>query len=43
MEMEFLRKLPTPSEIKEEFPLHTEIERIKSLRIYLRERMTGSC
>ncbi len=32
MEMEFLRKLPTPSEIKEEFPLHTEIERIKAER-----------
>lgn len=29
MEMEFLRKLPTPSEIKEEFPLHKEIEQIK--------------
>ncbi len=32
MEMEFLRKLPTPSEIKEEFPLHTEIEQIKEER-----------
>jgi len=32
MEMEFLRKLPTPQEIKEEFPLHTEIERIKRER-----------
>lgn len=32
MEMEFLRKLPTPSEIKEEFPLHKEIERIKAER-----------
>lgn len=32
MEMEFLRKLPTPSEIKEEFPLHKEIEQIKAER-----------
>lgn len=32
MEMEFLRKLPTPSEIKEEFPLHKEMERIKEER-----------
>ncbi len=32
MDMEFLRKLPTPQEIKEEFPLHTEIERIKAER-----------
>lgn len=32
MEMEFLRKLPTPAEIKEEFPLHKEIEQIKAER-----------
>ena len=32
MEMEFLRKLPTPQEIKEEFPLHTEIEHVKAQR-----------
>lgn len=32
MEMEFLRKLPTPSEIKEEFPLHKEIEQIREKR-----------
>ena len=32
MEMEFLRKLPTPQEIKEEFPLHREIEEIKAER-----------
>ena len=32
MDMEFLRKLPTPSEIKEEFPLHKEMERIKEER-----------
>lgn len=32
MEMEFLRKLPTPQEIKEEFPLRVEIERIKAER-----------
>ena len=30
--MEFLRKLPTPQEIKEEFPLHTEIQQIKAER-----------
>ena len=32
MDMEFLRKLPTPLEIKEEFPIHIEIERIKKER-----------
>ena len=32
MEMEFLRKLPTPQEIKEEFPLPIEIERVKAQR-----------
>lgn len=32
MEMEFLRKLPTPQEIKEEFPLSIEIERVKARR-----------
>ena len=32
MEMEFLRKLPTPQEIKEEFPLYREIEQIKAER-----------
>lgn len=32
MEMEFLRKLPTPAEIKEEFPLYREIEQIKAER-----------
>lgn len=32
MEMEFLRKLPTPQEIKEEFPLHKEIQQIKAER-----------
>lgn len=32
MEMEFIRKLPTPQEIKEEFPLNTEIQRIKAER-----------
>lgn len=32
MEMNFLRKLPTPKEIKEEFPIHAEIERIKEER-----------
>lgn len=32
MEMEFLRKLPTPSEIKEAFPLPIEIEALKAQR-----------
>ncbi len=32
MEMEFLRKLPTPQEIKKEFPLTAEIEEIKKKR-----------
>lgn len=32
MEMEFKRKLPTPLEIKEQFPLPTEIERLKAQR-----------
>ncbi len=32
MEMEFLRKLPTPKEIKEEFPVNKEIEQIKETR-----------
>lgn len=32
MDMEFLRKLPTPQEIKEEFPLDTGVERIKAQR-----------
>ena len=32
MEMEFLRKLPTPQEVKEEFPLSIEIEQIKEKR-----------
>ena len=32
MEMNFLRKLPTPQEIKEMFPLHIEIENIKAER-----------
>lgn len=32
MDMEFLRKLPTPLEIKEQFPLPTEIERLKAQR-----------
>lgn len=32
MEMEFLRKLPTPKEIKEEFPLSIEIGRVKAQR-----------
>ena len=32
MEMEFLRKLPTPQEIKEEFPLPIEIGRVKAQR-----------
>lgn len=32
MEMEFLRKLPTPQEIKEEFPVPIEIERVKAQR-----------
>ncbi len=32
MEMEFLRKLPTPQEIKEEFPIDEAIKEIKSTR-----------
>lgn len=32
MEMEFLRKLPTPLEIKEQFPLPAEIEPLKAQR-----------
>lgn len=32
MEMEFLRKLPTPQEIKEEFPLPIESGRVKARR-----------
>lgn len=32
MEMDFLRKLPTPQEIKEEFPVNTEIKEIKGKR-----------
>lgn len=32
MEMEFKRKLPTPLEIKEQFPLSAEIERLKAQR-----------
>ena len=32
MEMEFLRKLPTPQDVKEEFPLSIEIEQIKEKR-----------
>lgn len=32
MEMEFKRKLPTPLEIKEQFPLPAEIERLKAQR-----------
>lgn len=37
MEMEFLRKLPTPQELKEQFPVSTEVvERLRALR-YWRE------
>ncbi len=32
MEMEFLRKLPTPQEVKEEFPVSKEVIRIKEER-----------
>lgn len=32
MEMEFLRKLPTPQEVKEEFPVSKEVSRIKEER-----------
>lgn len=42
MEMEFLRRLPTPQEIKEEFPLHTQIAHIKEERdIALKNIFTG--
>ena len=42
MEMEFIRKLPTPQEIKEEFPLNTEIRQIKAERDQiLRDIFTG--
>ena len=29
MQMEFIRKLPTPQELKEEFPVTEEIKKIK--------------
>ena len=32
MEMEFLRKLPTPSELKEEFPVSPQIVAVKTER-----------
>lgn len=43
MEMEFLRKLPTPQELKEQFPVSTEVvaakaQRDEEIRNILRER-----
>ena len=32
MQMEFIRKLPTPQELKEEFPVTEEIKKIKEER-----------
>lgn len=32
MEMEFLRKLPTPQELKEQFPVSTEVVAVKAQR-----------
>ena len=32
MQMDFLRKLPTPQELKEQFPLSDEIKAIKEKR-----------
>ena len=32
MDMEFLRKLPTPAEVKEEFPVSQKIADIKDAR-----------
>ena len=32
MEMEFIRKLPTPAELKEQFPLPKEIRKLKEQR-----------
>ena len=32
MEMEFLRKLPTPKELKEEYPVDAEIAAVKARR-----------
>lgn len=32
MEMEFLRKLPTPQELKEQFPVSTEVVAAKAQR-----------
>ena len=32
MEMEFLRKLPTPAELKEEFPVSEKVAQIKKTR-----------
>ena len=32
MEMEFIRKLPTPAELKERFPLPKEIRKLKEQR-----------
>lgn len=32
MEMEFLRKLPTPQELKEQFPVSEKVKQIKDAR-----------
>ena len=32
MQMEFIRKLPTPAELKEQFPLDPELKRLKNRR-----------
>ena len=32
MEMEFLRKLPTPQELKEQLPVSTEVVAVKAQR-----------
>ncbi len=37
MNMEFYRKLPTPKELKEEFPASDKIQKIKAER-YLRRK-----
>ena len=32
MQMEFIRKLPTPAELKEQFPLPQELKKLKEQR-----------